>query len=109
MADANAAKSSFGFTKIIVRDLDGAVDFYDKILGLKLVQTVEFPAPLKQGNAWGPIGFQVPDVDATYAEALAAGGTADMEPFNYEDVRVAMFCAPEGHKVELIGAPGSAK
>ena len=135
MADANAAKSSFGFTKIIVRDLDGAVDFYDKILGLKLVQTVEFPhliekllaapgqeagpflvlyhefegAPLKHGNAWGPIGFQVPDVDATYAEALAAGGTADMEPFNYEDVRVAMFCAPEGHKVELIGAPGSAK
>jgi hypothetical protein len=32
-----------------------------------------------------------------------------MEPFNYEDVRVAMFLAPEGHKVEIIGAPGSAR
>ena len=127
--------TGFGFTKIITRDVDGTVDFYDRILGLKLVRTVEFPhliekllaapgqeggpflviyheydgPPLELGNAWGPIGFQVADVDAIYQKALAGGGKADKEPFNYEDVRVAMFLDPEGHQIEIIGAVGSAK
>ena len=139
MADIETATSttaaSFAFTKIIVRDVDGAEAFYGKILGLKNVRTVEFPElvekllaapgqeagpflvlyheyagpPLHHGNAWGPIGFQVADVDATYAAALAGGGSADMEPFNFEDIRVAMFFDPEGHRVELMGSPGSAK
>jgi len=139
MADIETTTSttaaSFAFTKIIVRDVEGAEAFYGRILGLKNVRTVEFDhlvekmlaapgqeagpflilyheydgAPLQHGNAWGPIGFQVADVDATYALALTAGGKADMEPFNYEDVRVAMVFDPEGHRVELIGAPGSAK
>lgn len=139
MADIETATSttatSFAFTKIIVRDVKGAIDFYGKILGLKVVRTVTFDhlveemlaapgqeagpflilyheyegAALKYGNAWGPIGFQVADVDATYAAALAAGGKPDMEPFNYEDVRVAMVFDPEGHRIELIGAPGSAR
>lgn len=139
MADIETATSttaaSFAFTKIIVRDVEGSVDFYGKVLGLKLVQTVELEglvekllaapgqeagpflvlyheyegAPLRHGNAWGPIGYQVADVDATYAVALAAGGQADMEPFNYEDIRIAMFLDPEGHKVELMGSPGSAR
>jgi predicted enzyme related to lactoylglutathione lyase len=65
--------------------------------------------PLRHGNAWGPIGFQVSDVDAAYAAALAAGGKADVEPFNFEDVRVALFFDPEDHRVEIIGAPGSAR
>jgi lactoylglutathione lyase len=132
MADIGA---SFAFTKIIVRDVAGAVDFYGKVLGLTVVRTVEFPhlvekllaapgqeagpflilyheyagGPLKHGNAWGPVGYQVADVDATYAAALAAGGKADMEPFNFEDVRVAMVFDPEDHRIELMGAPGSAK
>ena len=127
--------ASFAFTKLVVRNVEGAIDFYSRVLGLKVVRTVKFDhlieemlaapgqedgpflilyheyagAPLKHGNAWGPVGFQVSDVDATYAAALAAGARPDMEPFNYEDVRVAMFLAPEGHKVEIIGAPGSAR
>lgn len=139
MADIETATSttaaSFAFTKIIVRDVDGAEAFYGKVLGLKNVRTVEFPElvekllvvpgqeagpflilyheyegpALHHGNAWGPIGFQVADVDATYALALAAGGKADMEPFNFEDIRVAMFLDPEGHRVELMGSPGSAR
>ena len=139
MADIDTAPSTttanFAFTKIIVRDVEGAETFYGRILGLRNTRTVEFPhliekmlaapgqeagpflilyheydgAPLRHGNAWGPIGFQVADVDAVYAEAIAAGGAPDMEPFNFEDVRVAMVFDPEGHRIELIGAPGSAR
>ena len=139
MADIETATAttaaSFAFTKIIVRDIDGAEAFYGRVLGLKNVRTVEFPElvekllaapgqeagpflvlyhefdgpPLSHGNAWGPVGFQVADVDATYGAALAGGGKADMEPFNFEDVRVAMFFDPEGHRVEVMGSPGSAR
>ena len=139
MADIETATSttaaSFAFTKIIVRDVDGAEAFYGRILGLKNIRTVELPdlverllvapgqeagpflvlyheydnPPLEIGNAWGPIGFQVADVDATYAEAIAAGGKGDVDPFNFEDIRVALFFDPEGHRVELMGSPGSAK
>lgn len=132
---ASTPPTGFGFTKIIVRDVDATVDFYDRILGLKLFRTIEFPhlvekmlaapgqeagpfliiyheydgPPLELGNAWGPIGFQVADVDATYARAIAGGGAADKEPFNYEDIRVAMFRDPEGHLIEIIGSEGSAR
>ncbi len=135
MADSGAtAGTTFGFTKIIVNDVDLMVDFYDRVLGMKLLETVTFPTlvekilaapgqetgpflviyhefdgpPLVIGNAWGPIGFHVADVDATYERAIAAGGRGDIL-FNYKDQRIAMFFDPEGHRVELIGPPDSAR
>ncbi|RYD96557.1 MAG: VOC family protein [Sphingomonadales bacterium] len=128
MVDGETA-ATFGFTKIIVSDVDRMVDFYCNVLGMTLVETVEFPTlvekilaspghedgpllvlfheydgpPLEIGNAWGPIGFHVADVSATYARALAAGGRGDVESFEYKDLLVSMFFDPEGHRVELIG------
>ena len=42
VAQATAAPSAtFAFTKLIVSDLDGAVDFYARVLGLVVAQTIE--------------------------------------------------------------------
>src|SRR4051794_18403044 len=98
-AATTAPSATFAFAKVIVADLDRAVDFYARVLGLTVAQTLEMDAPAERtlakpgqqgganpipsqhkdgraltlGDPPGPVGFYVRDVDATYAHALSQG------------------------------------
>jgi len=127
-AETNAPSATFAFVKLIVDDVEGAVDFYARVLGLTVSQTIDLPGliekvltkpgqqggaslilyhhkdrrPLTLGDAHGPVGFYVRDVDAAYAHALAQGATPHREPFDAGTLRVAFILDPEGHEVELL-------
>lgn len=130
---AKAPSATFAFVKLIVADLDGAVDFYARVLGLTVSQTIDLPgltekilakpgqAPgaaslilyhhkdgraLTPGDTYGPVGFYVRDVDTAYAHAVAAGATPHREPFDAGTLRVAFILDPEGHEIELLSVKG---
>jgi len=54
------------------------------------------------GNANGPIGFYLKDVDAAYARAMAAGAVSKAAPRTGGGARVALVADPEGHEIELL-------
>ncbi|HEX7946734.1 MAG TPA: VOC family protein [Phenylobacterium sp.] len=127
-ASATAPSATFAFTKLIVSDLDGAVDFYGRVLGLVVAQSIETEdlvehilakpgqqgganlilyqhkdgRALSLGDAHGPVGFYVRDVDAAYAHALAQGARGHSEPFDAGTLRVAFILDSEGHEIELV-------
>lgn len=73
---------------------------------LILSRFVEKPAPARPaypGEVW--LCFQVPDVDATVAAALAAGGALFRagEDRPEHGVRAAVITDNEGHHIELVG------
>src|SRR5262245_27074529 len=104
-AQSAAPSATFAFAKVVVSDLEGAVDFYARVLGLTVAQTIEMDdlaerilakpgqqgganlilyqhkdgRALTLGDAHGPVGFYVRDVDATYAHALSAGARGHRE------------------------------
>ena len=73
---------------------------------LILSRFLELPAPARPvypGEVW--LCFQVPDVDATVAAALAAGGSLFRagEDRPEHAVRAAVISDNEGHHIELVG------
>jgi len=127
-AAVRAPSATFAFVKLIVRDLDGMVGFYERALGLTVGQTVDMPEMTEKilqkpgqqggamvilyhhkdgreislGNGWGPVGFYVRDVEAAYAHAISQGATPHREPFDAGAMRVAFVLDPEGHEIELV-------
>lgn len=127
-APTAAPSATFAFVKLIVSDLHGAADFYGRVLGLVVAQTIETEVlvehilakpgqkgganlilyqhkdgrALTLGDAHGPVGFYVRDVDATYAHALGQGAQGHVEPLDAGDLRVAFILDPEGHEIELV-------
>jgi catechol 2,3-dioxygenase-like lactoylglutathione lyase family enzyme len=127
-AQQAAPSATFGFVKLIVDDLDAMVEFYDRALGLVAVQTVDLPdltekilrkrgtdagpavilyrhkdgRELTLGNAWGPVGFYVRDVEAAYAHAVAQGAAPHRPPYDAGAMQVAFVLDPEGHEIELV-------
>jgi len=116
------------FFKVIVEDLGVAQDFYNGAFGLIPVQTIESDdmeevvmgrgeggretslilyrhkdgRTLNSGNLHGPMGFQVSDVDAVYAHAIAQGAVPVRPPFTFGNSRVAFVADPDGHEIELL-------
>jgi lactoylglutathione lyase len=82
-----------GSTEVILTDpkgLDLALVFYKD--GRKITL----------GNANGPIGFYLKDVDAAYQRAMAAGAVSRVAPRTGGGARVALVLDPEGHEIELL-------
>jgi predicted enzyme related to lactoylglutathione lyase len=130
---AESAQTGFGFTKLIVSDVDSLFAFYARVFNLAEVARVRqgegedeldeiimgaagkgystpslviqrypnrpIPAP---GEA--TLGFVVQDLDATVANALAAGGSihrpAKAEP--QHGVKVAFIKDSDGHLIEVV-------
>src|SRR5687767_829447 len=114
-AAVRAPSATFGFVKLVVRDLEAMVAFYDRALGLTVGQTVDTPEMTEKilrkpgvetgpmvilyrhkdgreitlGNGWGPVGFYVRDVEAAYAHAIAQGAAPHREPFDAGAMQVA--------------------
>lgn len=69
-------------------------------VGLQAATPVE--AALTRG--FGHVAFDVPDVDATYDDLIAAGATGRMSPRPSPEpgVRMAYVADPEGNLIELL-------
>jgi predicted enzyme related to lactoylglutathione lyase len=116
------------FAKIFVADLERSAAFYGQALGL--VEAGRFAThdfdelilrpgedgkggslvlcrwkdgrALMLGNAHGPLGFKVTDVDAAHARVLDAGGVSKIAPLDIQSSRLAIVADLDGHALELI-------
>ena len=119
-------------TMIRVGNLDRAIDFYTKILGMHLIRRKDYPegrftlafvgygdedkeavlelthnwdtASYGLGNGYGNIALAVPDAAAACAEIKARGGKVVREagPMKHGSTIIAFVEDPDGYKIELI-------
>ena len=115
-----------------VGDLQRAIDFYTRVLGMKLLRTTDRPqqkyslafvgygsnpeqaeieltynygvSSYELGTAYGHIALGVPDVYATCERIRAAGGNITREPGPVQggSTVIAFVTDPDGYKIELI-------
>lgn len=57
------------------------------------------------GPGHGPVGLACSDIEASHAQAIAAGAAALTGIFAVGPVKVAMLQAPQGHEIELVQLP----
>lgn len=125
-------------TMLRVGDLQRAIDFYTRVLGMTLIRTTDRPdqkyslafvgygtnpdhAEIEltynygvdrydPGTAYGHIALGVPDVAATCEKIRAAGGTITREagPVKGGTTVIAFVQDPDGYKIELIERPAEA-
>jgi lactoylglutathione lyase len=119
-------------TMLRVGDLQRAIDFYTKVLGMKLLRTTERPdqnyslafvgygtnpdhaeieltynhgvSSYEIGTAYGHIALGVPDVYAACEKIRANGGNVTREagPVKGGTTVIAFVTDPDGYKIELI-------
>ena len=119
-------------TMLRVGDLQRSIDFYTRVLGMKLLRTTERPDQkyslafvgygtnpdhaeieltynhgvdaYELGTAFGHIALQVEDAAAACARIRAAGGTVTREagPVKGGTTVIAFVQDPDGYKIELI-------
>jgi lactoylglutathione lyase len=125
-------------TMLRVGDLQRSIDFYTKVLGMKLLRTTDRPeqkyslafvgygsnpeqaeieltynygvASYELGSAYGHIALGVPDAYAACDRIRAAGGNITREPGPVKggDTVIAFVTDPDGYKIELIQRSGEA-
>ena len=126
-----APLAHFGFSKLVVGDLERSAAFYREVCGL--VESGRFDAEIggraireilfrptdkgagtlillaylddpRPGAGEAILGFSTPDLDAFVTRALAAGGTVFQAPKALDElkVRVAFVRDPEGHLLEVV-------
>jgi lactoylglutathione lyase len=122
----------FAHTMIRVDDLDEAVDFYTKKIGLELLRRFELPGAdatlafvkdpksgmeieltynhdgrqYELGDAFGHLAFFVESVDDTFAAWKGKGIAFSLEPKTMKNgTRIAFAVDPTGYKIELIERP----
>ena len=126
-----APRAHFGFSKLVVGDLERSAAFYREVCGL--VESGRFDAEIggraireilfrptdkgggtlvlltylddpKPGAGEAILGFSTPDVDAFVARALAAGGSVFEAARAIDElkVRVALVRDAEGHLLEVV-------
>ena len=121
-----------------VGDLQRAIDFYTKVLGMNLLRTTERPeqkyslafvgygtnpdhaeleltynhgvSSYELGTAYGHIAIGVPDVYAACDRIRASGGNITREPGPVKggSTVIAFVTDPDGYKIELIQRPAEA-
>lgn len=119
-------------TMLRVGDLQRSIDFYTRVLGMKLLRTTDRPeqqyslafvgygdesahsvieltynygvTQYELGTAFGHLAIEVPDAAATCAAVKAAGGTVTREagPVKGGTTVIAFVQDPDGHKIEFI-------
>ncbi len=119
-------------TMLRVGDLPRAIDFYTRILGMKVLRTTDRPEQKYRlafvgygdeaseavleltynydvssydiGTAFGHVAIEVDDAAASCAAVRAAGGTVTREagPVKGGTTVIAFIQDPDGYKIELI-------
>lgn len=120
-------------TMLRVGDLDRSLDFYTRVLGMKLLRKKDYPDgkftlafvgygeesdtavlelthnwgvdKYEPGTAYGHIALGVDDVYATVEKIRAAGGKVVREPgpMKHGSTILAFIEDPDGYRVELLG------
>ncbi len=116
---------SLSFLKFTVSDLPKMQTFYEKAFGMTQQKRLDNPGSteviltdpkgldlalvfykdgrkITLGNANGPIGFYLTDVDSVYQRAMTAGAVSRSAPRSAGPARVAVVVDPEGHEIELL-------
>ena len=123
-------------TMLRVGDLQRSIDFYTRLLGMRLLRTVDRPeqqyslafvgygtnpehaeleltynygvSSYEMGTAYGHIALGVEDVAAVCEQVRAGGGTVTREagPVKGGSTVIAFVADPDGYKIELIQRPG---
>ena len=123
-------------TMIRVGDMQRSIDFYTRVLGMKLLRTTERPEQkyslafvgygtnpdhaeleltynhgvdsYELGTAYGHIALAVPDVYGACEKIRAGGGNITREPGPVKggDTVIAFVTDPDGYKIELIERQG---
>src|SRR5471030_3045506 len=124
-APADPLPLGLSFLKFTVSDLPAMQAFYQKAFGMRQQKRLDNPAnteviltsdkgadlalvyykdnrKVTLGDANGPIGFYLTDVDTAYARAMAAGAVSRTAPRSAGNARVAVVVDPEGHDIELL-------
>ena len=124
-APADPAPVSLSFLKFNVSDLPAMQAFYETAFGMRQQKRLDNPGftevilsspggldlalvhykdgrKLALGDANGPIGFYLKEVDPVYDRAIAAGGASRSAPRTAGGARVALVLDPEGHEIELL-------
>ncbi|MDL1860926.1 lactoylglutathione lyase [Betaproteobacteria bacterium PRO7] len=121
-------------TMLRVGDLQRSIDFYTKVMGMKVLRTTDRPEQkytlafvgygdesegavleltynygvdrYELGNAFGHIAIAVDDARAACERIRAAGGTVTREagPVKGGSTVIAFVQDPDGYKIELIEA-----
>lgn len=124
-------QTHFGFTKLVVHDLEGAASFYKEVCGLtelarvdegvngRRIQEIMFN-PTGQGAATFVLfkfldrttpsseevilGFQTPDISAFIQRVKAAGGEVVQNTVTmpHHGIKVAFVKDTEGHLIEVV-------
>jgi len=119
-------------TMLRVGDLQRSVDFYTKVMGMRLLRTTDRPDQeyslafvgygdesqgavleltynygvdrYEMGGAFGHVAIQVPDARAACERIRASGGTVTREagPVKGGTTVIAFVQDPDGYKIELI-------
>jgi lactoylglutathione lyase len=119
-------------TMLRVGDLQRSIDFYTRVMGMKLLRTTDRPDQkyslafvgygtnpehaeieltynhgvdhYELGTAYGHIAIEVPDAYAACAAIKAGGGSVTREagPVAGGSTVIAFITDPDGYKVELI-------
>ncbi len=125
-------------TMLRVGDLQRSIDFYTRVLGMKLLRTTERPEQkyslafvgygtnpdhaeieltynhgvdqYEMGTAYGHIALGMDDVYAACEKIRAAGGNITREPGPVKggSTVIAFVTDPDGYKIELIQRTGAA-
>jgi lactoylglutathione lyase len=115
-----------------VGDLQRSIDFYTRVLGMKLLRSTERPEQkyslafvgyganpdqaeieltynhgvdqYEMGSAYGHVALGMPDIYAACEKIRAAGGNVTREPGPVKggDTVIAFVTDPDGYKIELI-------
>ena len=123
-------------TMLRVGDLQRSIDFYTRVLGMKLLRTTERPEQkyslafvgygnnpehaeieltynhgvdsYELGTAYGHIALAVPDAYGACEKIRAGGGNITREPGPVKggDTVIAFVTDPDGYKIELIERRG---
>jgi lactoylglutathione lyase len=119
-----------------VGDLQRSIDFYTRVMGMRLLRTTERPeqkyslafvgyganpeqaeieltynhgvSDYEMGTAYGHIALGVADVRGTCEKIRAGGGTITREPGPVKGgtTMIAFVADPDGYKIELIERDG---
>lgn len=125
----------FLHTMLRVGDLQRSIDFYTRIMGMKLLRTAERPEQkyslafvgyasnpeqaeleltynydvdtYELGTAYGHVALGVPDIYAACEKIRTGGGNITREPGPVKggDTLIAFVTDPDGYKIELIQRP----